>query len=116
MSKKDIEYDDAYVLEERHIFGGYDLVDVNLNEDLSLESLEMTEENIDIEDFGKLKVASDISKKKIEDKKLKMTEFHPKIIKREEIVEDYIRNFLSKYNLIKTLDEFNVSFINLERV
>jgi hypothetical protein len=111
MSKKDIEYDDAYVLEERHIFGGYDLTNVDFNENLSLDSLELTEENIDIEDFAKLKVASDISKKKIEDKKIKTTEFSPRVIKREEIVEDYIRNFLSKYILVKTLEEFNVSFI-----
>ena len=28
----------------------------------------------------------------------------------KEVVEDYIRNFFTKYNLSKTLDEFNVQF------
>jgi hypothetical protein len=114
MSKKDIEYEDAYVLEEaQNIVGIDDVLDLDINEhELTLDSLEKSEEIYDnlTEDFTKLKVASELSKKKIEDRTAKVTQFEPKVIKREELVEDYIRNFMSKYNLIKSLDVFNVSF------
>ena len=62
-------------------------------------------------DYDKLKSAADHSKKKIDNpdnKKQKIQEFTPKIINREEVVDDFIRNFFTKYILNKTLEEFNV--------
>lgn len=111
MSRKDIEYEDAYVLEERQLIGNMnDISDLDLKENLTLDSLEISDDKIgDIDDYTKLKQASDISKKKIDDKKSKLIEFEPKIVRREEIVEDYIRNFFSKYLLTKTLEDFNVN-------
>jgi hypothetical protein len=41
------------------------------------------------------------------DKKSKV-DLKLKVIKREEVVEDFIRNFFTMYNLNKTLDEFIV--------
>ena len=114
MSKKNIEYEDAYVLEERQYIGGiHDILDVELNDDLTMDSLELTEDHYEnlTEDFGKLKIASELSKKKIEDRNAKIVQFEPKVVKREELVEDFIRNFLTKYSLTKSLDVFNVSFI-----
>lgn len=119
--EKDIEYDDAYVIEERTV--RYDEVDdENLlteeNDNLSLDSLDLSEEeeiNELTSDYDKLKIASEISKRKIEnqlDRKNKFTDFRPKVVKREEVVEDFIRNFFTKYGLAKTLDEFNVSDIS----
>jgi hypothetical protein len=118
MSKKDIEYEDAYVLEEGQMMTGYEeVINIDLNDDLTLGeslNLEDTYDNL-TEDFSKLKVASEVSKKKIEDRNAKVVAFQPKVIKREEIVEDYVRNFLTKYGLTKSLDIFNVSFKNYFR-
>jgi hypothetical protein len=114
MSKKDIEYEDAYVLEEaQNIIGIDDVLQLETHDqDLTLDSLEMTEDPYDnlTEDFTKLKIASELSKKKIEDRNAKIVQFEPKVIKREELVEDFIRNFLTQYGLNKSLDVFNVSF------
>lgn len=122
---KEVEYEDAYVIEEKAI--KYDDNDdepqltesqdqleidsLNLSEDLSNDDLDITS------DYDKLKLASEISKRKLEnqmnanslqDKKTKM-EVKLKVVKREEVVEDFIRNFFTMYNLNKTLDEFIVS-------
>jgi hypothetical protein len=115
MSKKNIEYEDAYVLEERPYIGGIDeiLNDIELNDDLTMDSLELTEdayENL-TDNFDNFKAASEIAKKKMGDRNIKITPFSAKVVKREELVEDYIRNFLTKYYLSKSLDVFNVSFI-----
>jgi len=46
---------------------------------------------------------------KIDLEKKKLIEFSPKIIKREEVVEDFIRNFFVQFRLTNTLEEFNVN-------
>ncbi len=124
-SSKEIEYEDAYVIEEKtikfdeneeeqHLTESQDnleLDSLNLSEEISEDELEITA------DYDKLKLASEISKRKIEnqmnvqtqiDKKGKM-DIKLKVVKREEVVEDFIRNFFTKYNLNQTLDEFIVS-------
>lgn len=110
----DIEYEDAYVIEERNIKNvDYDELESEIKEEnLTLDSLNLSEDNIEeLTNFDKLKLASEITKKKFDDKKSKLTEFRPRVVKREEVVEDYIRNFFTKYDLMNTLEEFNVSFI-----
>ena len=42
-------------------------------------------------------------------------DFKPKTIKRAEVVEDFIRNFLTSMNLRKTLDEFNQEYSELAK-
>lgn len=119
---KDIEYEDAYVIEEKSVNYedvDYDKIITETHDDLSLDSLDLSEDDEVGQltgDYDKMKIASEISKRKIEnqtERKNKFTEFKPKVIKREEVVEDYIRNFFTKYTLVKTLDEFNVSIIIL---
>jgi hypothetical protein len=114
---KEIEYDDVYVVEEKSI--KVDELDENLDtelkDNLTLDSMDLSDED-DINevaaDYDKLKIASEISKRKLEkeDKKAKITEFKAKVVKREEVVEDFIRNFFTQYNLMKSLDEFNVFY------
>jgi hypothetical protein len=110
----DIEYEDAYVIEEREVPNIQD-DDPNseLDDNLTLDSLNLTEEedftNVSI-NYDKLKNQTDVTKKKLEiiEKKEKILGFKPKIVKREEVIEDYIRNFFSQYNLEKSLEQFNV--------
>jgi hypothetical protein len=118
---KDVEYDDAYVIEERNV--KYEEIDDDKllseeHEDLQLDSLDLSEDYDYAEmtqDYDKLKMASEMSKKKMdmtEKKSNKIVDLKPKVVKREEVVEDFIRNFFTKYNLHHTNDEFNVR-INL---
>ena len=115
--QKDIEYEDAYVIEEKAL--KYEEIEddkliTDTYDNLSLDSLGLSEDddlNDITADYDKIKLASEISKRKIDhlnDKKTKTSDFRPKIVKREEVVEDFIRNFFTKYTLAKTLDEFNV--------
>ena len=125
---KEVEYEDAYVIEEKAI--KYDENDeephlTESQENLELDSLnlsdDISQDELDItSDYDKLKLASEISKRKLEnqlnaqslqDKKTKM-DIKLKVVKREEVVEDFIRNFFTMYNLNKTLDEFIVSDFN----
>ena len=41
--------------------------------------------------------------------------FKPKTIKRAEVVEDFIRNFLTNSKLLKTLEEFNQEYSELSK-
>jgi len=113
---QDIEYEDAYVIEERYIPNIQDnMLNSELGDNLSLDSLYLSEDEDPEEisfDYNKLKNITDVTKKKIEmnEKKEKITAFKPKLAKREEVIEDYIRNFFSQYNLTKTLEQFNVTY------
>ena len=125
--ESDIEYDDVYVVEERTIptaeIDNQD--DEELNEELSL-SLSSEDDNFEIisSDYDKIKLASEKSKLKLERKKDKerldqimeeKVDFVPKTIKRDEVVEDFIRNFFTQMNLTKTLDEFNQEYAELSK-
>ncbi len=122
MNFRDIEYEDAYVLEEKFLVNQIDadLLSIDEKENLTLGSLNISEDLDEItfdeltSDYNKLKAASELTKKKLEkqiDLNSKFSEFKPKLVKREEVVEDYIKNFFAKYKLLKTLNEFNVTLI-----
>ena len=125
--ESDIEYDDVYVVEERTVPTAEidNQEDEDMNEELSL-SLSSEEDNFEIlnSDYDKIKLASEKSKRKIEKKKdmerlnkilEEKVDFTPKTIKRDEVVEDFIRNFFTSMNLIKTLDEFNQEYAELSK-
>ena len=125
--ESDIEYDDVYVVEERTVPTAEidNQEDEDMNEELSL-SLSSEDDNFEImnSDYDKIKLASEKSKRKIEKKKdidrldkilEEKIDFTPKTIKRDEVVEDFIRNFFTSMNLIKTLDEFNQEYAELSK-
>jgi hypothetical protein len=113
---KDVEYDDAYVIEERNV--KYEEIDGDKiiseeHEDLDLDSLDLSDDYDYAEmtqDYDKLKMASEMSRKKMDStrKSIKTADLKPRVVHREEVVEDFIRNFFTKYNLQHTNDEFNV--------
>ena len=91
-----------------------------MQENLTLDSLRLSDDE-DFKltgDFNKLKYSVENAKKnnkidKFDIEKKKLIEFSPKIIKREEVVEDFIRNFFVQFKLTNTLEEFNVTLIYL---
>jgi hypothetical protein len=125
-NESNIEYDDVYVVEERSMpTNELDNADQDdFNEELSL-SLSSIDEDTDIfpDSYDALKMESERSKKKLEKKeKEKLTKlldeklnFNPKTIKRAEVVEDFIRNFLTNSKLFKTLEEFNQEYSELSK-
>lgn len=117
MEHKNLEFEDAYIIQEYDIDQNYDdvkdlIVEDSLND--SLDSLDLSDEENITNNYDQLKIASENIKKRVEQKEYvsKITEFKPTSVKREEVVEDYIRNFFTKYKLERTLDEFNVNNIN----
>lgn len=125
-NQSNIEYDDVYVVEERTmpVNEVENVEDDELNEELTL-SLSSSEESVGIfkSDFDNLKLASEKSKRKLNKKDREKIDqilednldFKPKTIKRAEVVEDFIRNFLTSMNLRKTLDEFNQEYSELAK-
>ena len=120
MNIRDVEYEDAYVLEEKYLVNHIDgdLLSISEKEHLTLGSLNASEDLEDItfdeltSDYNKLKAASDLTKKKLEKQSNlidNFSEFKPRVIKREEVVEDYIKNYFFSNKLVKTLNEFNVT-------
>ena len=124
-NQSNVEYDDVYVVEERMVPMNEmeNIDDEELNEELSL-SVSSEDSNVDLgqSDFDKLKLESEKSKRKLEKKeKLKTVQkvmeekldFKPRTIKRDEVVEDYIRNFFIKHQLTNTLEVFNQEYSEL---
>ncbi len=118
-NNNDIEYEDAYVIEERYIPNIQDnIASSEIGDNLSLDSLNLTEDDNLAEvsiNYDRLKNQTEVTKKTLEinEKKEKIVSFNPKVVKREEVVEDYIRNFFTQYNLTKTLEQFNVCIFKI---
>lgn len=113
-----IEFEDAYIIEEKNIKIPDNDDDDDLKE-LTLNSLDLSDED-DVKsnslNYEQLKITAE-NKKKQDNSITKIAgahaEFTPKIVKREEVVEDFIRNFLVQYNLNKTLESFNQDYNDL---
>ena len=95
-------------------------LETDIIDNLSLDETNQSFEEMKIlsADYDKLKSLVEHSKKKIDNvdfKKQKISEFSPKVINREEVVDDFIRNFFTKYVLNKTLDEFNKEYNELAK-
>jgi hypothetical protein len=123
-NQSNIEYDDVYVVEERSIPINdlADEEDPDLEQELSL-SLSSSEEDDGVfpkNNFDELKLASEKSRRKQEQKEMsKMLneniDFKPKVIQREEVVEDFIRNFFTSMGLNKSLEQFNQEYSELAK-
>lgn len=114
------EFDDAYIIEEKNI----KIPDIDDDEDikdLTLDSLDISTEKVNIEslNYDELKVVAEKRKKNDSNtqnsKKIDgaHSEFTAKVICREEVVEDFIRNFFIKHGLTKSLENFNGEYLDL---
>lgn len=114
-SNSQLEFEDAYIIEEKNMKIADE--DDDLKE-ISLDSLEISDDEEEVKldlEYEKLKLLSEQTKqgKKSPNKTKKNNEFVPGIIKRDEVVEDYIRNFFIKFNLNSTLASFNQEYNEL---
>lgn len=85
---------------------------------MEADSLEISHDDLDVpSDFDNLKKSIEFRKSQPKDSTImKSTEqFKPKIVKRAEVVEDFIRNFFTDFRLKRTLEEFNKEFIELRK-
>lgn len=120
MTSTPVEFEDAYIIEERNIKIEDD-DDEELKE-LTIDSLNLSDEEDLVKmsnDYDKLKLAAEMTRRKNEkverNKESSIGEFIPRHVRRDEVVEDYIRNFFVHYNLNKTLEEFNKEYNELAK-
>lgn len=114
-----IEFEDAYIIEEKNIKIPENDDEEDLKE-LTLDSLDLSDDKDHAEnlDYEKLKITAENNRKVAEGMSANRlagahAEFIPKIVKREEVVEDFIRNFFVQHNLHKTLENFNSEYNDL---
>lgn len=128
MSSEDKE--EVYVLEKAEISidddDGYNYEEIKNSdeEEAYLKQSEVTDSDGDLEDFEKLK-AKAVQKKTKEqtltgtmgkhtDKGKQMTE-KPRVTKRDVVIDDYIRNYLAKFGMNKTLNIFQQEWIEQQK-
>lgn len=106
--------EEAYVLEKMEISEdddeGFEYKEIQESENLEdpvMESIGL-EDDDDLNDFEALKVKTEL--KRIEAAKAKGgfvdEDKMPKTLQREVVIDDFIRNFLSKFSMSKTLNVF----------
>ena len=124
MSSEDRE--EVFVLENAELTDdgdeGYNYDEIKDTED-DLESLQKldSDESDDLEDFDKLKAKT--TAKKLQKQTLEAGgtlgetrhEVKPKVIKRDVVIDDYIRNYLAKFNMQKTLNIFQHEWSQLQK-
>jgi WD40 repeat protein len=121
--KNQLEFEDAYIIEEKNIIipDNEDDDDDDIK-DLELNSLDLSDDEKDESlNYEKLKITAENNKLNRVDGIIGIsskvvgahTEFTSKIVRREEVVEDFIRNFFTRHKLHKTLENFNVEYNDL---
>lgn len=131
MSEDDKE--EVFILEKAEISVdddegyNYDEIKDSDEEEQSIQKLESDESSDDLEDFERLKAKTQM--KKIEKQtagpgatttmtKMEMTKYRdtkPKVIKRDVVIDDYIRNYLTKFNMHKTFNIFQQEWSELQK-
>ena len=108
--------EEAYVLEKMEIsedeFDGFEYKEIadseNDNiEDLAVESF--AEDEDDLNDFTALKMKTEMKKAAQQDatgKATRVMEAVPKTLSRDVVIDDFIRNFMLKFKMSKTLNIF----------
>ncbi|CAI2363151.1 unnamed protein product [Moneuplotes crassus] len=125
MSSEDKE--EVFVLEKAEISvdddEGYDYNEIKDSDDDQI-FLKDGSESDDLEDFERLKHNTDVKKieKQTQGKSQLGTQFmktkyesKPKVVKRHVVIDDFIRNYLAKYNMHKTLNIFQNEWSQLQK-
>lgn len=124
MSSEDKE--EVFVLEKAELSieedEGYNYDEIK-DSDEELDSIQKidSDESDELEDFEKLKKKTNM--KKLEKQTISggthfektRHDIKPKVIKRDVVIDDYIRNYLSKYNMQKTLNIFQHEWSQLSK-
>ena len=132
MSSEDKE--EAFILERAEISvdddEGYnydEIKDSDEEDDASLKKLDSSESEDDLEDFERLKAKTTLKKLEKQtmegagtlqsqlDKTKYRHEIKSKVVKRDVVVDDFIRNYLSKFKMSKTLNIFQHEWSELQK-
>lgn len=125
----DQDSDQVYVLEKPEVSideedDGYDYDEIKDSEE-DLDSIKKfdTDDSDDLEDFDRLKDKA--TKKKLEKETIGPDgistlgkgrhETKPKVIKRDVVIDDYIRNYLNKFGMNKSLNIFQLEWSQLQK-
>lgn len=130
MSSEDRE--EVYILEKTDItpdedddYNYEEIKDSELDDDESLQKLGDSSEEDDLSDFEKLKAKT--TQKKLERESMggatgsqmgktkHRQEIKPRVVKKDVVIDDYIRNYLSKFNMHKTLNIFQQEWNELAK-
>lgn len=117
--------EEAYVLEKMEISEdddeGFEYKEIRESEvdieDPAIESVGLDEDDDDLDDFLALKTKTEL--KRIQATKAKggivVEEHLPKTIQRDVVIDDFIRNFLQKFEMSKTLNVFQQEWHELQK-
>lgn len=111
--------EEAYVLEKRELSveedEGYDYASVKSSEE-ELPELS-SDDDEDLEDFHKLKAKTTIKKLQQEGREdqAQAQQVKPRVVNREIVIDDYIRNFLLKFGMHKCLNVFQLEWTELHK-
>ena len=118
--------EEAYVLEKMEISededDGFEYKEIKDSEadsieDVALESFAEDDDD-DLNDFTALKVKTEMKKAAKQDtngKGARVTESVPKTLSRDVVIDDFIRNFMLKFKMSKTLNIFQQEWHELQK-
>ena len=116
--------EEAYVLEKMEISededDGFEYKEIAESdeehiEDLAVESY--AEDDDDLNDFNALKIKTEMKKQAQMEStgKARVTEAVPKTLARDVVIDDFIRNFMLKFKMGKTLNIFQQEWHELQK-
>jgi hypothetical protein len=111
LEKKEISIDDDEEFEYNSVKDDADEIEQEINW--------IDEDDNDLEDFDKLKAKTTFKQQmktgELTDTSMLKQDVKPKVVKREIVIDDYIRNFLRKFNLMKSLNVFQQEWNDLHK-
>ena len=117
--------EEAYVLEKIEISededDGFEYKELN-NSDLEIEDSaimdSIKDDDDDLNDFNALKAKTELKKAdalRAQGLGAKIQDYKPKLIERDVVIDDFIRNFLSNFDMGKTLNTFQQEWNELQK-
>lgn len=124
MSNASDTQEEAYILEKKEISvdddEGFEYRSIKDSDEEEQEEINwIDDDDNDLDDFDKLKAKTTIKQQMmtgadVDASKLKQ-DVKPKVVKREIVIDDYIRNFLRKFNMMKSLNTFQQEWNDLQK-
>lgn len=108
--------EEAYILEQVEVSEDEEEQDGFAYEELKdpeLISQELDEDDNDLNDFEALKARA--TQKQAESLHTLKAEARPKVLEREVVIDDFIRNFLQRFGMGKTLNVFQQEWFELQK-
>lgn len=116
--------EEAYVLEKMEISededDGFEYKEIAESDEEQIEDLAVesyAEDDDDLNDFNALKIKTEMKKQAQMEStgKARVTEAVPKTLARDVVIDDFIRNFMLKFKMGKTLNIFQQEWHELQK-